>query len=208
MAVQRLIIQKSKFRRCYMYAIWYIFVCVYTYVYVHVSYFCSYLWYLTYLYVFHYIIYFYINYNIQSEHAIWFARYEKCRVLPLSICHPDPWFRNGEFFEKRTSWKILLHYCYLKMSCKHMICSFPGVFVLAFFLAKAQRKMLEMEIHKAAAQTKFMRRHQMLAPMVMLEIAQTSNHAVVWWWLTTVHWPRLDKRLKAKLWKPKQQYSA
>lgn len=56
-----------------------------------------------------------------------------------------------------------------------MICSFPGVFVLA----KAQRKMLEMEIHKAAAQTKFMRRHQILAPMVMLEIAQTSNHAVV-----------------------------
>lgn len=60
-----------------------------------------------------------------------------------------------------------------------MICSFPGVSLLAFFLAKAQRKMLEMEIHKAAAQTKFMRRHQMLAPMVMLEIAQTSNHAVV-----------------------------
>lgn len=56
-----------------------------------------------------------------------------------------------------------------------MICSFPGVFVLA----KAQRKILEMEIHKAAAQTKFMRRHQVLAPMVMLKIAQMSNHAVV-----------------------------
>ena len=40
-------------------------------------------------------------------------------------------------------------------------------------LAKAQRKMLEMEIHKATAQTKLMRRHQMFAPMVMLEIYQT-----------------------------------
>ena len=80
---------------------------IYLYVYIRMymymwAIFCSYLWYRTYLYVFHYIIYFYINYNIQSEHAIWFARYEKCRVLPLSICHPDPWFRNGGILWKEN----------------------------------------------------------------------------------------------------------